>query len=117
MVTEAALPSGNVLPKAGQEEITVAGETTPPKDQEVRWEVVAVANGLAEAAIIRGRLEAEGIRAQVHQEPAGVAIGLTLGLLGQAKVLVPEPMVENALDILNQPAQGFELDDVEGSID
>jgi hypothetical protein len=67
--------------------------------------VVAVANGLAQAAIIQGRLEAEGIPARIHQEPAGVAIGLTVGTLGQAKVLVPEPMAEQALRILEEPDQ------------
>jgi len=103
MVTEAALPSGDLLPKADRgETIEAAGETTPGEDQKVRWKVVAVAQGLAEAAIIQGRLESEGIPARVHQEPAGVAIGLTVGLLGQAKVLVPEQLVEEALDILEQ---------------
>jgi hypothetical protein len=55
------------------------------------------------AAIIRGRLETEGIPARIQQEPAGVVIGLTTGLLGQAKVLVPEPLVDQALEILSQP--------------
>jgi hypothetical protein len=106
MVSEAALPSGGVLPQSDRDQATEAAkETTPGKDQEVRWEVVAIAQGLAEAAIIQGRLEVEGIPARVHQEPAGVAIGLTVGLLGQAKVLVPEPLVEVALGILNQPEQ------------
>jgi len=109
VVTEAALPSGEVFPQAGREEAAeAAGETTPKKEQKVRWEVVAVVNGLAEAAIIQGRLESEGIPARVHQEPAGVAIGLTVGLLGQAKVFVPEPLVETALDILSQPGQGLD---------
>ncbi len=79
-----------------------AGETTPGQEEPVRWRAVATANGLAEAAIIQGRLESEGIPAQIHQEPAGVAIGLTLGLLGQAQVLVPEPLAEQAERILNE---------------
>jgi hypothetical protein len=109
MVTEAALPAGGLLPRTGEDKVTeTAGETTPNDDQEVRWEVVAVAHGLAEAAIIRGRLEFEGIPARVHQEPAGVAIGLTVGLLGQARVLVPEPLAERALEILNQPGPDLE---------
>jgi hypothetical protein len=104
MITDAAFSSGAVWPQADQDETTeTAGETTPGKDERVRWEVVAVVQGLAEATIIQGRLEAEGIPARVHQEPAGVAIGLTVGLLGQAKVWVPEPLVEQALDVLRQP--------------
>jgi hypothetical protein len=106
MVSEAAFPSDELFSHSEREEVTAdARETTPGKEREVRWEVVAFAQGLAEAAIIQGRLETEGIPARVHQEPAGTAIGLTMGLLGQAKVLVPEPLVERALDILNQPGQ------------
>jgi hypothetical protein len=102
MSTEAALPQGGLLPRTGSDKASEAAkETTPGDDQGVRWEVVAVANGLANAAIIRGRLESEGIPAQVQQEPAGVAIGLTVGRLGEARVLVPEPLVEQATEILN----------------
>jgi hypothetical protein len=111
MVTEAALPSGELVPRTGKDETAEkARETTPGKEQQVRWEVVAVANGQAEAAIIRGRLEADGIPAQVQQEPAGAAIGLTIGRLGQVKVLVPEPLVGAALGILNQSSPGEEDD-------
>lgn len=81
--------------------VTEAG--SPDKDREARWEVVTVARGLAEAAIIRGRLETEGIPARVHQEPAGAAIGLTVGLLGEVKVLVPASFATSALAILDQP--------------
>lgn len=114
MVTEAALPSGDILPKADRKESTeAAGETTPGKDHKVQWEVVANAHGLAEAAIIRGRLETESIPARVHQEPAGTALGLTVGLLGEVKVLVPAPLVERALEILNQPPEGLGDDEEE----
>lgn len=106
MVAEAALPSGTSLPQTERDKAReTAGETTPGADRPVRWEVVATAQGLAEAAIIRGRLEVEGIPARVHQEPAGVAIGLTVGLLGQARVLVPAPLAERALEILGQQEQ------------
>jgi hypothetical protein len=102
MVSEAAMSSKG-LPKKKDKAGTQVGskETTPSSDREVRWQVVAVAQGLAEAAIIRGRLESEGILARVQQEPAGAAIGLTVGLLGQVKVLVPEPLVDAALELLN----------------
>jgi hypothetical protein len=114
MVTEAALPSGDIKPRADRNESTeAAGETTPGKDQKVRWEVVAIANGLSEAAIIRGRLETESIPARVHQEPAGTALGLTIGLLGEVKVLVPAPLVESALQILSQPPPEFGGDEDE----
>jgi hypothetical protein len=110
MVAEAAFPAGDELSKADREVIEVTGETTPGKAQEVRWGVVAVVNGLAQAAILQGRLQTEGIPARVHQEPAGVALGLTVGALGEAEVLVPEPLVEEALRILNQPPEELEDD-------
>jgi len=113
MVTESALPLGSLSSQTDREEATeTTGETTPHRDQQVRWTVVAYAHGLADAAIIAGRLEAEGVPARIHQEPAGVAIGLTMGLLGEATVLVPEPLVERAQEILSQPVQ--ELDEAEG---
>ena len=103
MATEAAFSKGDVRPQRDEEETTAAtGETTRGGDEEVRWEIVASANGLAQAAIIQGRLEAEGIPARIHQEPAGVAIGLTIGTLGQAHVLVPEPRAAEALRILEE---------------
>jgi len=94
---ETALPKRTLLPQAS----AATHETTPGGDHEVRWKVVAVARGLAPASIISGRLETEGIPTRVQQEPAGVAIGLTIGLLGEAKVLVPESLAEQALDILS----------------
>jgi hypothetical protein len=112
MFIEAALPSGDVLPQKGRDEpAETAKDTTPSRMHDVRWEVVAFANGLAQAAIIQGRLEAEGIPARTHQEPAGVAFGLTVGILGQAEVLVPEPLVEEALQISNQSYQEPEIDE------
>jgi len=101
MVAEAALPLDDALSRKNQEEsLEATRETTSGGDQVTQWEVVAVANGLAQASIIQGRLESEGIPTQVRQEPAGVAIGLTVGALGQARILVPQPMVEEALQIL-----------------
>jgi hypothetical protein len=112
MVTDAAFSMGDVKPRREDKEATeAAGETTPGGEKKVRWEVVAVTNGLAQAAIIQGRLDAEGIPARIHQEPAGVAIGLTVGTLGQAEVLVPEEMAEQALRVLEDSDQEIEEDD------
>lgn len=46
----------------------------------------------------------------VQQEAIGSVMGLTVGPLGSAKVLVPEPLVERALAIL---AETFEVDEDE----
>jgi hypothetical protein len=114
MVTEAAFASGEVVPQDDQDKTAeTARETTPGDYADVPWEVVAVADGLAQAAIIQGRLEVEGIPARVNQEPAGVALGLTIGTLGQAEVLVPEPLADKALDILEQSGEEAESDDTD----
>jgi hypothetical protein len=60
----------------------------------------------AEALIIKWRLESEAIPAIEHQEAMGIMLGLTVGPMGSAKVLVPEPVAEKALQIL---AETFEI--------
>jgi hypothetical protein len=102
MINEMSL-TPDALPLRDKAE--TASEATPGGEQEVRWETVAITQGLAEASIISGRLQAEGIPARMHREPAGVAIGLTVGRLGEARVLVPEPLLEQAREILNQTYQ------------
>ena len=58
---------------------------------------------MARANLIAGRLNSGGIPTRISQEAAGAAIGLSVGL-GQIRVLVPEPMAERALRILEEPA-------------
>jgi hypothetical protein len=60
--------------------------------------------------VIKGRLESEGIPALVQQEAVGTVLGLTVGPLGSAKVLVPESLAEQALAIL---AETYETDEEE----
>ena len=79
------------------------GETTSGDDEPVDWVPVATARGVAEAHLIAGRLNNEGIPARVSQEAAGAALGLSVGL-GQIRVLVPEPLEARALVILKEPA-------------
>lgn len=66
--------------------------------------VVYVTYNLAEAHIVAGRLQSEGIGALVHQEPAGSAIGITFGPLGEIKVLVEAPDYDAALALLEDDA-------------
>ncbi|MCL4870297.1 MAG: hypothetical protein KJ063_15135 [Anaerolineae bacterium] len=67
---------------------------------EIHWHIVARTPGLVPAQIIAGRLQAEGIMARAWAESAGVALGLTVGLLGTGYVGVPEELVEQAEAIL-----------------
>lgn len=88
--------------------------TTPGGDKETKWKVVATTAGLAPAEIIAQRLQAEGIPARAWQEGAGQAFGLTVGLLGNGYVVVPEPFAEKAEEIL---AISYDEDDTEDEDD
>jgi hypothetical protein len=85
-------------------------ETTPGDKKEVRWVEVAQTFGLAQAQILAGRLQAEGIPAYAWQEGAGQAAGLLVGLLGAGHVLVPEEYEEQALDILSDEEENGEIE-------
>lgn len=87
---------------------SAASEATPGGKEQTRWVAVVVNVGPGEAAIIKGRLESEDIPAIVQQEALGTVLGLTVGPLGSANVLVPEPLAEQALAIL---AETFETDE------
>jgi len=87
--------------KAG-EASSQAGETTPGGQETVRWVSVATTMGPLRAEVLRGRLEAEGIPALVIREAAGGIYAVTVGLLGEADVLVPEELAERAREILGE---------------
>lgn len=89
-------------PQSGRGEQTTDAETTKGRTEETRWIVVGINLNPAEAAIIKARLDSEDIPAIVQQEAIGSVFGLTVGPLGSAKVLVPELLVEKALDILSE---------------
>ncbi len=95
-----ALPAETA--EAGEVE---AGETTPAGQEPIKWVSVAAALGPAQAEILRGRLETEGIPARVAQEAAGGVYGLTVGLLGQVDVIVPEEQAARAREVLSDVAE------------
>lgn len=75
---------------------------TNETDEPVRWVTIYKTLGLLPAQIMAGRLEAEGIPVRAWQEGAGQALGLTIGLLGNGHVAVPESFAEQARDILTE---------------
>ena len=87
-----------------------SSDTTQGGEEPIQWVVIGVNLLPAEAAIIKGRLESLEIPAVIQQESIGSVMGLTVGPLGSAKVLVPEPLLDQALAILNDT---FEADDSE----
>lgn len=101
--------TANNLPWLGRED---AAETTPGGDEPAKWVVIRANISPGEAVVIRGRLVSEGIPAVLQQEALGSVLGLTVGPLGSARVLVPEDLVEEAEAIL---AVTFEVDEEDGS--
>lgn len=70
---------------------------------------VYAANGQLEADMIRLMLEASGLHVITRQESAGVVYGLTVGPLGEVRILVPETEAEEAAGLLEAMERG-ELD-------
>lgn len=64
------------------------------------WLAVYITHNLPEAHIILGKLRAHDIPAMIHQEAGATAIGLTLGNLGEIKVLVSPSDYEQASALL-----------------
>jgi hypothetical protein len=90
---------------AGTEETAVTNTTPPDGDHLTEWKVATKTAGITPATIIAGRLQANGIPARAWQEGAGQAIGLTVGLLGNGYVMVPESFLDEAKALL---AEEFE---------
>ena len=68
----------------------------------VLWESVATASGMAQANIIVGRLESEGISTKLHYEAAGAIYAITIDGLGEVRILVPVVDWERAKEILSR---------------
>ena len=79
---------------------------------------VFVANGETQANQVRAFLEAAGIATVVRGESLRHTHGLTLDGLGAVEILVAEPDVQRAQQLLESAEVGeFRLGDDEGSID
>jgi hypothetical protein len=52
------------------------------------WMVVYLTYNLADAHIVAGRLESEGVPTFIHREPGASALGIHIGRMGEIKVLV-----------------------------
>lgn len=67
---------------------------------ENKWSTVYVAQGMAQASIISGRLETEGIPVKLKYEAAGRIYALTVDGLGEVRVQVPASALEQARRVL-----------------
>jgi hypothetical protein len=87
---------------------STAAETTPGGKEATRWVKIAQNLNPGEAMVIKGRLESHDIPTVIQQEALGSVLGLTVGPLGSANLLVPEPLADRALEILEET---FDEDD------
>ena len=67
------------------------------------WVKLYVAQGLAEAYVVRGLLESNGIPVELEYEALGSLLGLTLDGLGKVEIMVPSQWEETARSLLVQP--------------
>ncbi|NJN44971.1 MAG: DUF2007 domain-containing protein [Anaerolineae bacterium] len=66
-----------------------------------RWEELRTVVNSIEAEILRGLLEAQGIRVYLSQEGAGRALGLSFTPMGEVTIMVPTSQMTLANEILN----------------
>ena len=78
--------------------------------EEIKLVHVYTVSGRLQGEMILAFLEAKGITAMVSEEAAGIAYGLEIGVLGEAKVYVRETQAEEAKEILAAMDRGeYEL--------
>ncbi|MCY4464124.1 MAG: DUF2007 domain-containing protein [Chloroflexi bacterium] len=64
------------------------------------WVAVYITHNVQEAHVIAGKLQTCDIASMIHQEAGAAAIGITLGNLGEIKVLVSPKDYERAAEVL-----------------
>jgi hypothetical protein len=69
-------------------------------DGNIGLTTVYVAAGMLHAMVIRGALESAGIPVMLSYEPLGPTYGLTVGSIGQVRVMVPNEWADEAQDLL-----------------
>ncbi len=78
--------------------MTLRRKSDNPKGPQ--WITLFITHDLQEAHVIVGRLEAHNVPAMIHQEAGANALGITLGNLGEIKILVAPKEYERAKAIL-----------------
>ncbi len=79
---------------------------------EEEWVLVEKVQGQLQAELLKGLLEAQGLRVWLNQEGLAHSYAVTVGTLGLVEVLVPSSEVSKAHDVLKAYYRG-EFDDME----
>jgi len=67
---------------------------------------VYTAAGELDEEMVKGFLEAQGIKVMLVQESIGRTYGLTIGMLGEVQLLVPNEQAEEAKKLLEEMEDG-----------
>ncbi len=78
-------------------------------DEQV-WQTVGTTQGVMQARILEGRLQAEGIPVRLQYEPIGAIYAITVDGLGEVQILVPEQWAEHARRVLSKEYTEEDLD-------
>ena len=65
-----------------------------------QWIAAYITHSLPEAHILLGKLQAHDVPAMLHQEAGATALGITLGNLGEIKILVTPADYDRAVALL-----------------
>ena len=84
-------------------------QPTRKTPQGPEWIAIYVTHNLQEAHIMAGKLGANDVPSMIHQEAGATALGITLGHLGEVKVLVSPADYERAAAILFPAADRLRL--------
>lgn len=80
-----------------------------------RWVVLTKLNDPVQAELMRGLLEAQEIQVLLAQEGAAKALGISVGMLGEIDLMVPEDQEGEARTVLESYYRGdFEGDPDQG---
>jgi len=79
---------------------------------EEEWVLVDKVQGQLQAEILKGLLEAQGMRVWLNQEGAAHAYAVAIGTLGLVEILVPTSEVEQAKQVLKAYYRG-DFEDME----
>jgi hypothetical protein len=74
------------------------------------WMIVYSTNDEADAHVVAGRLEVEGIKSFIQREALGGIFGITYGALGNVNVVVNPDDYDRALSII-EPDELYALSD------
>jgi N-methylhydantoinase B/oxoprolinase/acetone carboxylase alpha subunit len=78
------------------------------------WVLVDKVQGQLQAEIIKGLLEAQGVRVWVNPQGAARAYAVTVGTLGAVEILVPSSSADQARQVLEAYDRG-DFDNIEFS--